>query len=570
MILSLKINNIALIRELELKLTEGLNILSGETGAGKSIIIDSLSFVLGDRADKGLIRHGEKRATVEIVFSDDDNPRVNSALENAGLEKDEVIIVRRVMSDNGKSECRINGTAVTLGTLRKTVETLVDVHSQHEHQALLNENNHINILDGYCKGVTETLADYKKSYDNFLRLIQEAESFSDTDERVRRIDILRYQITEIERIALKEGEEESLLYLRDKYRNARKLAESVSAAAAYLEGDENIGAMAAVQAALREIQGVSRYDSALIGLADRLESVKIELSDVADSLSSELESLEFNPAEADRIEFRLEEIRNLKRRYGNSVCEIDNFLSDAENELQKLENAEERLCKLDKLIEKERADVLIKAKKLHTQRESGAKKFELAVLKNLSELGMQSSSFKVDINFPESDDAIISSLSANGADRVKFLISPNKGEPLKPLVKIASGGEMSRFMLGLKNITAELEGIDTLVFDEIDTGISGKIAMVVAEKLYDTSIKRQVIAVTHLPQLASMADSHYLIEKSECDNKTVTDVKLLSEEESVAEIMRLSGSRIGSEIGLLNAKEMKNASNDYKLTKIKE
>ncbi len=563
MIASLHIQNIALIEELNLELSEGLNILSGETGAGKSIIIDSLNFVLGDRADKGLIRHGQKKSSVQVVFSNDNDIEVGEILEDCGIPQDEYIIVRRTMSESGRGECRVNGTIINLSQLKKLVTRLVDIHSQHEHQALLNESNHITILDKYITGMQAAKSEYFRYFEEYKHSIAEFNSYRDSDARARQIDILSFQIEEIDRVNIKDGEEDTLISERSKCLNAQKIIDGIGAAYGLINGDDE-GAISALHTAKRALNNIIKYDDTFEDIVERLDSVNIELSDIADTLDASLSGCNNDPREYDRIEERLAEVRKLKRKYGSSLEEIAAFRENASKELEKLTKAEERIGELESIIEIAASKVVKWAKKLHKMRVDAGVEFSSGIINNLHDLGMKSSTFAVEAEFPNNEDEILKMAQYDGADTVVFKIAPNKGEPLKSLAKIASGGEMSRFMLGLKNITAELEGIDTLVFDEIDTGISGKIAMVVACKMYNIATKRQVIAVTHLPQLASMADTHYRIHKEEIAEKTLTFVSKLTEEECLNEIMRLAGSAEGSKVGLESAKELRMYSNNYK------
>ena len=562
MIISLDVKNIALIEHLSLQLNEGLNILSGETGAGKSIIIDSLHFVLGDRADKSLIRHGETAASVQVVFSDDGNPEVVALMDEYGIERDENIIVRRVMSENGRGECRINGAIVTVSQLKKIVTLLVDIHSQNEHQSLLNEAHHIKILDNYNKPISSLKSDFLASFRAYIDAKNELETYGNPEERARKIELIEYQLEEIDNANVQENEEDELIEKRNLFQNSEKILNSLNSAVTLLSGDENLGALSALYGAKKELEGLSRYSDNYQEFADRLSSVIIDAEDVADAIKNELENSDFNPRELEKIESRIDEICKIKRKYGRNYKEINEFYKNASAELETLRGAEARIEQLNKIIDKESTASIQKAIALNRARVDSGVRFANAVVENLRDLGMKSSTFEVEIVFP--DENILEHCTNNGADKVRFLISPNLGEPLKPLAKIASGGEMSRFMLGLKNITAELEGIDTLIFDEIDTGISGVIAKVVACKLYNVATKRQVIAVTHLPQLAAMADSHYLISKSEIGGKTITSLTALDDEKSLVELMRLSGSNENSAIGLENAKELKKWAISYK------
>lgn len=567
MLLSLHIKNIALISELSLEFGPGLNILSGETGAGKSIIIDSLNFVLGDRADKGLIRHGETSASVQAVFTMSANPELSRALRENGIEEEETVIVRRTMNENGRGECRINGVLLNLSALKSIMSLLVDIHSQHENQALLNEANHIKILDNYSRKTSEIKEKYLLSFTKYKEAQRELAAYPDAAERDRKIDILEFQLAEIEKANVQEGEEEALVKERAKFYNSQKLLNGLSAAIALLDGDNGgFGAAPSLHSAIKELNAIASYDESYAALSDRLESAKIELTDVSDTLKRELDNSAFDPAKMESVEKRIEEIRKIKRRFGATVEEIEAYQKKASTELAALKGAAERIEALKETLEIEQSRAVKYAKELHAVRTEDAIALGNAIIKNLADLGMGDSTFAVDTDFPKEGEDIASRLHENGADTVRFMISPNKGEPLKPLAKIASGGEMSRFMLGLKNITAELEGIDTLVFDEIDSGISGRIAKVVACKLYNIAKTRQVLAVTHLPQLASMADTHYLILKSVVGDKTLTFVEALDEGASLKEIMRLAGSVEKSESGLENAKEMKNWANQYKMS----
>lgn len=557
MLSSLNITNIALIDKLELELMPGLNILSGETGAGKSIIIDSLNFVLGERADKGLMRNGAEFAAVEAVFSDYENEAVSAYLSGIGVEEEEILILRRKMSQDGKNECRINGKLTTLSVLRNLTELLVDIHGQHEHQSLLKPANHIVMLDG-LGGTEKEKADVCAAYKNYRALKEELDSLGDDRERERKLDVLSYQIEEIEKAEIKEGEEDELLDKRRRIRNMEKILEGLNGAKNTLDGYDGGAVTGSIKNAIGELTSVSDFDEEISDLTERLYAAKTEIEDISETLSGMLDRLDFDAKTADKVEERLEIVRNIQRKYGGSFEAVGEFLKNAKEEADMLSNAGERVALLENLIkdaarELERAAECLTKKRLET-----ARSFERAMVKELGDLGMSGSSFKVDIQTSRKADDI----GENGADRVEFLISPNMGEPLKPLVKIISGGEMSRFMLALKNIVAGKDGIGTMVFDEIDTGISGKISQVVSEKLCNISRMRQVIAVTHMPSLAAMADHHYLIEKSAENGKTLTHVKRLKDD--IDEIARLIGGSDYSEHAVPHAREMRAWADKYK------
>lgn len=562
MLKELHVQNVALIENLTLNLGKGLNILSGETGAGKSIIIDSLNFVLGERADKSLIRNGVSKAVVEGVF-ENVGDEVNRFLEDMGVEPDDVLVLRRTMTQD-RNECRVNGSTVTLGMLKSIGEKLADIHGQHEHQSLLKVSTHVRLLDAYGGKNTETAGrNLNAVLGKYRALTEEWKKIGDAASRERKLDVLKYQIDELKEADLKEGEEEALLAERKKFRNAEKILNAVRESEGLLNGGyESFSAVFAINKALNLIGQVSQFDDGLSAVADRLESAKIEVKDVADTLKAFLDDADFDDFAAEKVEKRLELVRQITRKYGGSVESAKDFLDNAEKEYDFLVNADERANELNAEIALTAGEVVSAAVLLHELRVKNAKSFEEEINRQLRELGMPSSRFSV--GFASIEGKSADDCNNNGFDSVEFMISPNKGEPLKPLQKIASGGEMSRFMLALKNITARLDGIETMVFDEIDTGISGATAQVVAEKLYNIACDRQVIAVTHLPQLASMADLHYKIEKHETEDKTVTDVFLLDEKGELDEIARLIGGSSYSEHAIPHALEMKKHANAFK------
>ena len=538
MLLSLSIRNIALIEECTLTLERGLNILSGETGAGKSIIIDALSFVLGSRADKSLIRYGATSATVEAVFTVDAS--LYPLMEEMGLEGEDTVVVKRTMTDS-RQDVKVNGAAFSLAMLRRLTASLVDIHGQHEHQSLLRTETHLDVLDRYGN-LQKELAEVAEAYDAYRAVAKDLARFGDEAERARRLDTLAFQIEDITKVNPQEGEEEELLATRDKMRNAEKIVGGAAESLSLLDGDEGVGALQALSLALSRLNSVSRYDKVLEDWADRLDSVKIEVDDVASGLRDYVESFDFDARYADRVERRVDELKRLKRKYGATVEEVLASLAQYQAEYDALLNAEAEIEKLTRRKDECTRLLYNACVRLSHARQQAARRFEADITAQLNDLAMKGTRFSVSFApLPDVDD-LADKVTKKGLDSVEFLISPNVGEPLKPLAKIASGGEMSRFMLALKNIIARLDNVDTLVFDEIDTGISGVVAHTVAKKLYNISRTKQVIAVTHLPQLASFADHHYLIEKSTVADKTRTDLILLSGESRVAEVARLAGS----------------------------
>lgn len=559
MLAQLTIENIALIDKLELDLKNGLNILSGETGAGKSIIIDSLNFVLGERADKSLIRYGTDYAIVQAVFEEYVTPSVSEYLDDIGIECEDVLIIRRKMSVDGKNECRINGRVSTLSILKGLTELLVDIHGQHEHQSLLKSANHIKLLDdiGAAK-IASVKQDVAKEHTRYVALKRELSRFGDESERERKLDILSFQIDEIEKADVKDGEEDELLQARKRIRNMEKIMSALSDAKNTLDGYDSSSVSASIKNSSNLLGTISSYDDTVAPLIDRLDDAKIEIKDIADTLSDMLERLDFDARSAEKIEERLEVVRNILHKYGGNFDYLQKFYEDTKKEAELLSGAAQTVEDLQVEIEKAKSGLQKSARKLTELRQEVANKFESDITRELKDLGMGGSTFKVD--FVTTDD--VDQISANGADTIEFLFSANVGEPMKPLAKIISGGEMSRFMLAFKNIVAGVDGIGTMVFDEIDTGISGNISAVVSEKMCNISRDRQVIAVTHMPSLAAMADNHYLIAKSTENGKTLTHINLL--EDDTDEVARLIGGNDYSQFAVPHAKEMKAWAERYK------
>lgn len=558
MISSLFIKNIALIDSLNVKFSDGLNIISGETGAGKSILIDSINFVLGDRADKTLIRYGEDSARVEVVFQAEEKKSLKDFFDEYGLEFETAIVVSRSLTANGRSECRINGRPVSLFVLKKLVSGLVDLHGQHENQSLMDVQNHLRILDNYANGTVEVLTEFRAELANYKSLNQEKNDLMNPEERARQIELLEFQRDEIISVDLKEGEESELAEKRERFAHMEKILSAVGGAADALDSDG--GAVVSASTANAMLSGVTRFDRGLETLTERLESAKIELTDIAEELKDYLENSEFDIKTREEIENRFDKIRSLKRKYGRSYEDIQDFLEKTLNTLEKLYHAEERFSELDLLLAKSFEKLQKLSRKLYEIRKKAAEKFEKSIVRQLNDLGMKNTSFCVSLQ--HSDE--VTDFDANGGDKIEFLISANKGEPLKPLQKIASGGELSRFMLALKNIIADLDSIDTMIFDEIDTGISGNIAKVVAQKLANISKSRQVLVVTHLPQIAAMSDKHFLIEKTVKGDKTITAMTELEEEGVLNEIVRLTGGVSNSQVSLSHSEELRSWALEYK------
>ncbi len=566
MIRKIEIHNIALIDRLEIDFTEGLTVLSGETGSGKSIIIDSLAFVLGERADKTLIKYGEEEACVSALFEVSDCCGVLDKLEEYGYGRDTEILVSRKMSVSGKNEIRIQGKTATLAILKDICAELADIFGQGQHLALLNEKKQLEVLDSFCnfQGADERLK--FELAPQLAKLNKQLKGYGGTDaERERLADMLKYQIDEITRAELDEAEEEELLAKHKRMVNAEKIAQALSQSVEALDGTMGaIGQLATAESALR---GISSVEESADSLNTRLSSARLELSDIADTLSGLLDGLDFSTYEADRIESRLENIKNIKRKYGGTIAEVLNFLHDAEEKYDDLVNASEKIQQLND----EKLAVLKEMYKLSTEKSNERKRAADAlarrIMKELADLGMKGTDFQVQFNQQPDFEEYCKSPSSNGFDEVVFLMSANVGEPLKPLSKVISGGEMSRFMLAVKNITAIAEKIPTMVFDEIDTGISGNMAKMVAMKLANVSADKQngfqCIVITHLPQIMAMSDNALLIEKVQKDGHTHTCVTVLAEKsQRAAEVARLMGG-VGQS-ALVGANELLDWSEHYK------
>ena len=560
MLRHLKIKNIALIKDLTIEFSEGLNVLTGETGAGKSIIIDSLNFVLGGKANKGLMRTGTNSMSAEALF-DGTCDKVKDILKEYGIEDDEQMLIVRTFSDNAQS-IKLNGSTITAGMLKNITPHLVDIHGQHEHQSLLKSKFHLSIIDGLNQSkidpVKAELADLYKQHKEILFKLNDLGS--DNQNRERMIDLLKYQINEIERFALKDNEDELLAHERGRMLNSGKISASLSSALGEIDG--NVSVVSSLKKAISALGAVAQFDDALNPLIERLDSSRLELNDVAHDLGAILQSVNFDDAAFDRVDSRLDGIKALKKKYGTSTAEIFKFLQNAKDEFDKFENSTALIEGLEKQKSQVYGKLFDVSCKLSDIRRITAQQFSAKVMKELNDLGMKNARFDVQFSdIPEKDTA---NITANGFDEPIFMFSANLGQPLKPLSDIISGGEMSRFMLGVKNIIAGIDDIPTLVFDEIDTGISGAIGFVIACKMANIAVTRQVISVSHLPQIAAMADNHLFIEKQVENNETLTKVFALNKNASQKEVARLSGGADGSDASFEHAGELVNRCKQYK------
>ncbi len=553
MLKTLYLKNIALVDEAEIAFSEGLNVLSGETGAGKSVILDSIDFVLGAKADKGMIRSGQSECSVRAEFTCEPE-LLRPVLEELDLEESDALLIVRRLNADGRGSLKVNGCPMTATMLRKLTSQLVDVHGQSEHFFLLKETNQLRLLDQIA-GTEQERAEVASLLKERRAYAEKLSSLGgDEGERERRADILRFQIDELENAALKEGEEEELTALRTKYQNAEKILGGLRTVRDALLSDG--GASDAVNTAHRGLISIEKYGD-YAALSERLESALAEIEDIGETAESLAEELDIDEREAERVENRLDEIKSLKKKYGGSVEEALNLLSRAKEELQLLENSAEECEKLKALLDGNAKKLYSACEALTKKRKEGAEGFTRRVTEELKTLNIPSARFEIAFDPYSEED--LPRAHAEGLDRVKFLFSANAGEPVKELGKIISGGEMSRFMLAVKAQLSSIGTIGTYIFDEIDAGIGGKTARVVAEKFADIAKTTQIIAVSHLAQIAAFADRQFLIEKKEEGGRTFSRIRPLEEEERAGELVRLLGGEQGGS-ALMHAEELlKNA-----------
>lgn len=553
----LHIENIAIIEHADIAFGSGFNALTGETGAGKSIVIDALGAVLGQRTSRELIRTGAEKAFVSATFGG--VPAELPGLEENGLapEEDGTLLLQRELYGDGKNVCRVSGRPVTVAQLRRIGASLLNIHGQHDGQQLLDEEQHLFYLDRFGR-VDAELTAYRERFDAWRATKREMDALKmDEAEKARRVDMLHHQIDELERADLQEGEEEALLARRNILRNGEKFLSAISAADACLNGgDESLGAVSAIKEAEDALRGLRSLGDEFVELSDRLGSLRCEAYDLAETIRDKKDEYDFSPQELDAVESRCDQLYRLKKKYGSSVEEMLSYLERSREELDRIEYADDRLVQLaEKCTAQERA-AREAAHALTDKRRAAAKELEARISRELSELDMPKLRFSIDFQEKE--------LSEDGTDTVEFLMSANVGEDLRPIRKIASGGELSRIMLALKNVLAEQDSVMTMVFDEVDTGVSGRAAQRVAEKLARLSRTRQVLCVTHLPQLTAMADVHFGVEKGEENGRTLTRVRELDRAARRAEIARMSGGDQPSETMLSGAEELLSAAESFK------
>ncbi len=559
MLLELEIKNFALIDQLHLQFDTGLNILSGETGAGKSIIIDAVNMAIGERADREFVRSGANKASVQAMFTFHQTVDIPNLLQAYGieLEEDNQLIVTREIYANGRSVARINGIMVTQQVLKAITEKLIDIHGQHQHQSLLNSGTHIDMLDAFGgKAHQNLLQQIAEEYQRLLGLESRLSKLCGNDmERERRLDLLAFQLKEIDAAKLKKDEEEHLNQQSQLLANSEKIFEGVAKSYSLLyEGSSAPSIYDMISQVTAALHGIINYDPTLQDFYRSLEEMQYRLQDISHDIRNYKDNIDFEPALLNEIEARLDIINNLRRKYGRTVEAVLEYRDTIAVELELLQNSEVEIQKIRSDIDKQAAVLMKLSTDLSKLRKETAAEMEKALIEILETLNMGKVAFVVDI-LPFKETKTGQRFTAKGIDQVEFLISTNIGEAPRPLAKIASGGEMSRIMLALKTILADADNIGCLIFDEIDTGISGKTAQIVGEKLQYIANKHQVLCITHLPQIASQADTHYLIEKFSDQKITRTAVTRLDDEKRVMEISRLLGGE-SSDITIKLAQEL--------------
>jgi DNA repair protein RecN (Recombination protein N) len=561
MLKELRIKNFAIIDNLNVEFTSGLTALTGETGAGKSIIIDALNLILGGRADSNFIRTGESSATVESVF-EIANPQTLDILSELGINANNgEVVLRRTISNTGKNRCVVNDCTVTVGVLARLGNRLVDIHGQHDHQALLNPEIHVDLLDLYGKTMDER-NEFSKKYFEYLEDLRKIEDLrSKESDRMQREDLLRFQINEIDNANLSLDEEDLLKSEKNKLQYAEKIHGSVKLVLNLIAEKEG-AVLEELGVAQRELESLPSLDPELGKQAERAQSAFCEIEELTEELRDYAHKIEFNPSRLEEIEDRLSEINGLKRKYGGDSVLVLDHREKISNELDTLSCFQENMEKVQKDIKLHQSALSKLSVILAEKREKTANVFKKNVEKELCDLGMKDVKLKVQFNYEEDDTNFVKfrdqtvKLNSTGLGSIEFLFSPNLGEDLKPLVKIASGGELSRLMLALKSNLNKQDTIPVMVFDEVDTGIGGKIAEVVGNKLKKIAVEKQVFCITHLPQIAGKAISHFVVFKTVREKRTYSGIRELSEHERVEEIARMSGGKKITETTLRHAREM--------------
>jgi len=563
MLSEISIHNFAIIEHLEVTFDEGLTVLTGETGAGKSIIIDAVQLLAGARGSQEFIRHGAKKAELEGMFTiDDEHHPVFEKLSEFGIECDDgSIILRRDLNANGKTTCRVNGKLVTIASLREIGSQLIDIHGQHDNQELMHEKRHIHLLDQFAGShLAEAHRNYLDVYNQYSKLKRRLEMANENEQQVaQRIDLYSFQLKEIDNAGLVIGEEEELEEEKLKLQHFNRIFERLNTAYESISGDNH--ALDWVGSAMSDLEDAASIDKELASHSEIISSCFYSLQDTAHELKSVIDKMEYDPTRLPIVEDRLAMLQSLKRKYGATIEDILIYREKISEELDELLNRDERLGQEQEKLAQLEKDLEVEANELSIIRQESAIRLENAIMHQLKELHMEKSTFKVSITRKSTQ-----SYDSNGFDEVIFLISTNLGEPLKPLVKIASGGELSRIMLALKTIFSKHQGITSIIFDEVDTGVSGRVAQAIADKIAMIATHSQVLCISHLPQVAAMADHHLLIRKEVKMNRTTTSVSEITDLERTKELSRmLSGAEITS-LTLQHADELLTMADERKTT----
>lgn len=561
MLLELRIKNFVIIDSLSVSFNQGLNILSGETGAGKSILIDALSGVLGEKMSVEMIRTGFDRASLEAEFDISSLDELKRTLNDTGIDfDDDTLVLRREIFSNGKGRCYANSVQIPVVKLKEISENLIDIHGQNEHQSIINVSKHRELLDSFGSLNSDVLK-VKSIHEKLSSIRNRISSFMiDEKEKARRIEFNTFSIKEIESAGFKTGEEEELRAESNLLANAEKLFTEINNTSDLISGDS--GVLRSLKKAENSLSKISDIDPNISSILDTIRESLYSLEDSTSILRDYKNSIDFSPERVNQVEERLNLIQSLKKKYGNSIEEILQYCDKAKLELENINSSDQQFEQLKDLENKTVKEAKEIALELSEKRKSAAKKLEDLVIKELNDLGMSGTVFKISITRETSADGDIETggtkyiLYPHGLDRIEFLLSANEGEDLRQLRKVASGGEMSRIMLALKNVIQSADIVDTLIFDEVDAGISGKTAEIVGRKLKNLSKKRQVLLITHLPQIAAMSDSHFLVQKGKIDGRVTTMVKTLAEKEKVREVARmLAGAEI-TDISIKHAEEL--------------
>ncbi len=555
----LHIENIAVISQADITFDQGFNVLTGETGAGKSIVIDSIGAIMGERTSRDLIRTGAKTARVSALFRDLP-PLPWFQEQGTGPDENGELLIERSIQADGKNACRVNGRPLLVTQLRELGQQLVNVHGQHDGQQLLDEECHLGYLDSFA-GTGESLSAFAAAYAQVRDLRREQEQLQmDEGEKARRMDTLTYQIEELEGARLRQGEDEELSQRREVLHNAERLTDAVDGAwQALTGGEDGEGAVSLLMEAENRLAQGGRYSGELQALSEKAGQLRCDADDLAELVRDLRGTLDFYPGELDEIEERLDRLYRLKKKYGGTVAEMLAYLDRCREELDAIQFSEERAARLEKEVGKALAQAVKLGEQLSARRRRGAEELAKRIQSELKQLDMPKVRFQVEFAPKDAPDG----MDATGMDTVRFLMSANLGEALKPINKIASGGELSRIMLALKNVLAETEQVATLIFDEVDTGVSGRAAVKVAQKLFQVSQGRQVLCVTHLPQIAAMGDVHFSVEKGEADGRTFTRVERLDRPQRREELARLSGGQ-ATAVMLEGAEELLATAEQYK------